>query len=78
MQKNSIRFDKIGSGKTIVSGMVVEELTRPQGTWKEYWTKHLERLSPNNRLPRGFESCREKYLLRIDPDDSRNVTYRQS
>lgn len=55
---------KGSSGKTIVSQALHDELSRPQGLWHEYWTKHLRRISPNNRLPRGF---REPKTIDVDP-----------
>lgn len=45
---------KGSSDKTIVCQTLLDKLCRPQGLWHEYWTKHLRRISPNNRLPRGF------------------------
>lgn len=50
----SIRTLKGSSGKTVISQALAEELARPQGKWREFWTKHLRSISANNRLPRGF------------------------
>jgi hypothetical protein len=66
------KMHKGSSGKTIVSQALLEELSRPQGLWQEYWTKHLRRISPNNRLPRGF---REPKSL-IDVDSKADLTRR--
>jgi hypothetical protein len=55
---------KGGNGKSTICNMLADEMTRPQGTWREFWTKHLRRISPDNRLPRGFRA--PKPLLDLD------------
>ncbi|MDF9778992.1 hypothetical protein [Pseudomonas baetica] len=57
------KMHKGSSGKTVVSQVLIDELRRPQGQWREFWTKHLRRISPNNRLPRGF---REPKPIEVD------------
>lgn len=55
---------KGGIGKNLATMLCVGELTEPSGTWRQYWTKHLQRISQKNRLPRGFKA--PKPLFRID------------
>ncbi|MGE8063835.1 hypothetical protein [Pseudomonas sp. NPDC089569] len=45
---------KGSSGKSMGTQALLDEISRPQGLWHEFWTKHLRLISPNNRLPRGF------------------------
>ncbi|MHC5194800.1 hypothetical protein ACYSUW_13695 [Pseudomonas frederiksbergensis] len=66
------KMHKGSSGKTIVSQALLDELSQPKGLWHEYWTKHLRRISPNNRLPRGF---REPNPI-IDVDSQADLTRR--
>lgn len=54
---------KGSSGKTVISQAAAEELARPQGLWREFWTKQIRRISSSNRLPRGF---REPKPLDLD------------
>ncbi|MFJ7794693.1 hypothetical protein [Pseudomonas sp. NPDC096950] len=55
---NLLIHAKGGVGRSVVGRMALEEMTRPKGKWREYWTLHLAKISPNNRLPRNFKKKR--------------------
>lgn len=63
---NLVIQTKGGVGRSVVSRMAIEEMTRPKGKWREYWTLHLAKISPNNRLPRNFK----KKQINIDPNQN--------
>lgn len=69
LQLSELHFPKGGAGKSSVTRMAVEEMTRPKGKWREYWTLHLARISPNNRLPRNFKKPKP-----FDFDSSENTS----
>lgn len=54
---------KAALGKTQVAHQVMIELTRPQGHWREFWTKHVRQIAPGNRLPRGFAEPKSPFDL---------------
>ncbi|MGF6281854.1 hypothetical protein ABH908_000113 [Pseudomonas frederiksbergensis] len=68
------KLHKGSSGKTIGTKLVLDELSRPKGLWHEYWTKHLRRISPNNRLPRGFREPKPMIDVDSDADLARRPT----
>jgi hypothetical protein len=49
---------KGGLGKTLVANGLVMKLTRPSGTWQEYWSNLLTFHRSASRLPRGFEKMK--------------------
>ncbi len=50
-------------GKGMVTMLYVDELTKPSGTWREYWSKRLQRISQANRLPRGFKQPKPLFCI---------------
>lgn len=65
---NLLMHTKGGVGRSVVGRMALEEMTRPKGKWREYWTLHLTKISPNNRLPRNFKK------KQIDIDSNQYVS----
>lgn len=60
-----------GFGKSNVIMAAAQEFTRPKGTWKEYWTRHLLNISPASRLPRGFNpTLAAKVSITFDMDSA--------
>jgi len=49
---------KGGLGKTFVANALVTKLTRPSGTWQEFWSKLLTYHRSTSRLPRGFKKMK--------------------
>lgn len=42
----------------------------PRGTWKSFWTAYILNISPNNRLPRGFQRAN---LLAMKPPERKRL-----
>lgn len=76
LRLNSHIFAFGGLGKTVVAGEALRHMTKPRGTWKEYWPRLIRNISEHNRLPRGFKEPKE--ILLFDKFDSTQTTLRWS